>query len=267
MRHFPHHIGDYAAATAHLSFVEDAAYHRLLRVYYRDERPLPAELGACQRIVGARTREERMAVETVLAEFFRLGSDGWRQRRADEELTAYRERTNRARKNGQRGGRPKTQTEPIQEPTDNPVGYSWVSQTEPREKLTINHKPITNNQMTPASGTVCVSDSARAREHTQPIGRAMPISEGWEPSEAALIRLRIGRPDLIGEFYDRRMTAFRLWLREKAVTTHDFEATWLKFMLQSRLAGAGQVIDKTESWDQRRIRLGRAALATGEKTS
>ena len=51
MRHFPHHIGDYAAATAHLSFMEDAAYHRLLRRYYQDEKPLPADLAAVQRLV------------------------------------------------------------------------------------------------------------------------------------------------------------------------------------------------------------------------
>lgn len=61
MRHFAHHIGDYAAATAHLSFVEDAAYHRLLRLYYRDERALPSDVAACQRLVAARSREERAA--------------------------------------------------------------------------------------------------------------------------------------------------------------------------------------------------------------
>ena len=43
MNYFEHHIGDYAAATAHLSWDEDMAYSRLLRWYYQHEKPLPAE--------------------------------------------------------------------------------------------------------------------------------------------------------------------------------------------------------------------------------
>lgn len=139
MHHYPHHIGDYAAATVHLSFIEDAAYCRLLRLYYRDERPLPADLLACQRLAGARTKDERTAVETVLREFFELLDDGWHQTRADREIEAYETRTNTARKNGRLGGRPKTQTEP----NKNPAGYSRDTQTEPTEKLT---RTITQNQ-------------------------------------------------------------------------------------------------------------------------
>jgi uncharacterized protein YdaU (DUF1376 family) len=83
---YKHHIGDYAAATAHLTFTEDAAYTRLLRIYYRDERPLPVEVRAVQRLAGARTPEEQEAVETVLREFFALTDDGWRNKRCDEEI-------------------------------------------------------------------------------------------------------------------------------------------------------------------------------------
>lgn len=86
MNYYKHHIGDYAAATAHLSILEDGAYSRLLRIYYRDEGPLPADVKAVQRLAGARTREEREAVEVVLNEFFDLCDDGWRNKRADEEV-------------------------------------------------------------------------------------------------------------------------------------------------------------------------------------
>lgn len=87
MNFYKHHIGDYAQATAHLSFVEDAAYSRLLRKYYAEERPIPADLKAAQRLVGARSKEEREAVQTVLEEFFELQEDGWHNKRADEELS------------------------------------------------------------------------------------------------------------------------------------------------------------------------------------
>lgn len=86
MNFYKHHIGDYAQATAHLSFVEDAAYSRMLRKYYAEEQPLPVDIKAVQRLVGARTREERAAVETVLEEFFELEDDGWHNKRADIEL-------------------------------------------------------------------------------------------------------------------------------------------------------------------------------------
>lgn len=88
MNFYKHHIGDYAQATAHLSFAEDAAYSRLLRKYYAEEAPIPAELKVAQRLVGARTREEKDAVETVLEEFFELQDDGWHNKRADEEIAA-----------------------------------------------------------------------------------------------------------------------------------------------------------------------------------
>lgn len=146
MRHFAHHIGDYAAATAHLSFVEDAAYHRLLRLYYRDERALPSDVAACQRLVAARSREERAAVEAMLLEFFTLEADGWHQSRADDELAAYSVRANTARENGMRsGGRPKTKRKPKDKPTNNQVGYATDTQEKPSRTLTNNQEPITNS--------------------------------------------------------------------------------------------------------------------------
>lgn len=90
MNYFEHHIGDYAEATSHLSFVEDAAYSRCIRKYYAKERPLPVDVKAVQRLVGARTKEEKDAVETVLAEFFVLGEDGWRNARCDADIAAFK---------------------------------------------------------------------------------------------------------------------------------------------------------------------------------
>lgn len=89
MNYFEHHIGDYAEATAHLSFVEDAAYSRCIRKYYAKEKPLPVDVKAVQRLVGARTKEEKDAVDTVLSEFFVLGEDGWRNARCDADIAAF----------------------------------------------------------------------------------------------------------------------------------------------------------------------------------
>ena len=98
MNYYEHHLGDYAQATAHLTFLEDAAYSRLIRRYYAQERALPADLAAVARLVCARTDEERQAVEPVLAEFFELREDGWHNKRCDEEIERYRQKQDKARR-------------------------------------------------------------------------------------------------------------------------------------------------------------------------
>lgn len=85
------HLGDWAQAVAHLSATEEGIYLRLLRRYYADHKPLPADLTACYRIAGARSPDEQAAVDAVLAEFFALARDGHRNKRADEEIQKYLE--------------------------------------------------------------------------------------------------------------------------------------------------------------------------------
>jgi uncharacterized protein YdaU (DUF1376 family) len=91
LNYFELHLGDYAEATQHLSILEDGVYGRLLRKYYATEKPLPAELDKVQRLIGARSKEERAAVGAVLADFFDLRDDGWHNKRADEEISAFKD--------------------------------------------------------------------------------------------------------------------------------------------------------------------------------
>lgn len=97
MNYFEHHIGDYAAATAHLTLVEDAVYSRLLRRYYRQEGALPADVKQVARLAGARSQEELEAVQAVLDEFFTLTDTGWHNKRADEEIERYQAKQDKAR--------------------------------------------------------------------------------------------------------------------------------------------------------------------------
>lgn len=91
MNFYKHHIGDFDQATRHLSFVEDAAYSRMIRKYYAEEKVLPVDVKKIERLIGARTREEREAVAVVLEEFFVLEDDGWHNKRCDEELAEAQE--------------------------------------------------------------------------------------------------------------------------------------------------------------------------------
>jgi uncharacterized protein YdaU (DUF1376 family) len=117
---YKHHIGDYDADTAHLSWVEDAAYRRLICLYYRREQPVPADIAQACRLVRATSTAERKAVETVLHEFFQFSDDGWRHKRCDEEIDFASKQAEKNRENGKSGGRPrKVKTEP--EPKKNPA--------------------------------------------------------------------------------------------------------------------------------------------------
>ncbi|MNY08778.1 hypothetical protein D3C86_1416490 [compost metagenome] len=89
LNYFEHHIGDYDKNTAHLTACEDGIYHRMLRRYYDKERPLDSAVAEVQRVVRARTREEKNAVAAVLREFFRLEADGWHHDKCDEQLQDF----------------------------------------------------------------------------------------------------------------------------------------------------------------------------------
>lgn len=90
MNYYPFHIGDYLSATRHLTWVEDAAYRRLLDTYYTTEKRLPLDLRAVCRLVLATTDEQREAVRVVLDEFFEQTPEGWKNSRADTEIDAMR---------------------------------------------------------------------------------------------------------------------------------------------------------------------------------
>jgi uncharacterized protein YdaU (DUF1376 family) len=98
MNYIEFHLGDYAAATAHLSWDEDMAYMRLLRAYYSSEAPIPADMKQACRLARATTPAQRTAVETVLQEYFDLRADGWHQKRCDAEIERATDKKEKARR-------------------------------------------------------------------------------------------------------------------------------------------------------------------------
>lgn len=166
MNYFEHHIGDYAAATAHLSLVEDAIYSRLLRRYYLQEEALPVDVKQVARLAGARSQEEQEAVQAVLEEFFSLQADGWHNKRADEEIMRYQAKIEAARENGRRGGRPpKNQLLQEKEPKETqPFSLGSVSETQPKAL----HTPDTNLQ-----------EEQQEQQHVQPLAARCRFAEFW----------------------------------------------------------------------------------------
>lgn len=103
MNYYPFHVGDYLRDTAHLDAMEDLTYRRLLDMYYLSESPISLETDSVSR----RLRLGSQLVILILKEFFQETEQGWIHRRCDVEIASYRARSDRARVNGQAGGRPK----------------------------------------------------------------------------------------------------------------------------------------------------------------
>ena len=78
--------GDYIADTGHLTLAQHGAYLLLMAHYYRTRRPLPANADQLHRVCRCTNDADRAAVDEVLAEFFSLDGDGYRQSRIDREL-------------------------------------------------------------------------------------------------------------------------------------------------------------------------------------
>jgi uncharacterized protein YdaU (DUF1376 family) len=120
MNFYKHHIGD-----------------------YRNEEPIPTETESVLRRLCAKTEEEKLAIQTVLEEFFTRTENGWTHTRCDAELREYRAKAGVARSNGKLGGRPrKTQSvsKQNQQKTE-PVIFRNPDVTETKA----NHKPLTTN--------------------------------------------------------------------------------------------------------------------------
>ena len=89
MFHYPFHVSDYVADTAHLTLEEDIAYRRLLDLYYTNESPIPNDPpGVARRI---RLPKHVEVVASVLQEFFTLSEDEcWHKARCDAEIGKFR---------------------------------------------------------------------------------------------------------------------------------------------------------------------------------
>jgi uncharacterized protein YdaU (DUF1376 family) len=86
MNFYPFHIGDYLSHTNHLSNEEDLAYRRLIDLYYQTEQPFTRNLAW----LAKRVKSTEEIVASILVEFFEETPEGWKNKRADEEIAKYK---------------------------------------------------------------------------------------------------------------------------------------------------------------------------------
>ena len=186
MKYFTLNLGDYAAATGHLSLIEHGVYFKLLNCYYEKQRPIDEALAA--RVIGAKSRAERDALKRILSEFFELRNGAWYNERCEREIADYEGKAEKARRSANARWGQCDRTPP--DPSDRNANASsddmrTHSERNAKAMLTGNR----NSKYTP----VVPKDPAMRSHPEQPSlpglglvaiegGKARP--ERWRPSDA-----------------------------------------------------------------------------------
>lgn len=105
MHYYQREIKDIMAKTAHLSMIEHGAYARIFDAYILNERPLKTD--EIYRATGAITKHERIAIDSVLGQFYHLVEGVWRNDDAEKILDKFhrRQSVNRQNATGKNGGK------------------------------------------------------------------------------------------------------------------------------------------------------------------
>lgn len=97
MNYYKHNIGDYRRDTHALSLLEHGIYRTMLDQYYLDEKPLNIDREKLMRSLGIRTDNERMALNSILDDFFIETNDGYEHKRCERDLRDIYEKSEKAR--------------------------------------------------------------------------------------------------------------------------------------------------------------------------
>jgi uncharacterized protein YdaU (DUF1376 family) len=84
---------EYAAQTRHLSELEDLVYRRCIDLYYGHKQPFPDAAWVAKRI----QISDVQVVDSILKEFFRFGEDGYSYQQADDDLSDFEVKSQKAR--------------------------------------------------------------------------------------------------------------------------------------------------------------------------
>jgi len=146
VNYYERHIGDYLKDTAHLSLLEHGVYTRLMDVYYTRECAIPALDVA--RLVGARSKDEKEALQAVLSEFFQLTDGAHAQDRCDREIARFKDKQAKAKRSADaRWSKPETQTDGNADALPNAM-RTHSEGNAPRARP---QTPVTSNQEPPIS--------------------------------------------------------------------------------------------------------------------
>ena len=181
MHYYRFNIGDYHSHTSHLDPLEDIAYRRMIDWCYLHEKQLPKDIDEIARLIRMRTHNECIAV--VMREFFTLQSDGYFSQRIEDEIVAYKAKSNKAKESAKARWHNKGVS-------DDANALRTKSERNANHKpITNNHKPITINQVKTKDITDLFNDmtslpkvkvlSDARKKAIMRLGKEIPTIDAW----------------------------------------------------------------------------------------
>jgi uncharacterized protein YdaU (DUF1376 family) len=247
MNFYPFHIGDYISHTSHLTNEEDLAYRRLIDLYYQTEQPFTRNLAW----LAKRIKSTEEIVALVLVEFFEETEEGWKNKRADEEIAKY--------KAMQEGGR-KGAAMRWGKGSDNPPKHPPMP--------TKNQEPLTKNH------SIEVAKAPKAKR----LEKDLQLPKDWEDFCKAT-RADLKPQEVFDQFKDYWVSVggqkgtkldwtatWRNWVRnqrQQSVTTQDkpygrWDATLASTMARGKELGILPRVGETEGQYRERLKQGGA---------
>lgn len=265
MNYYAHHLGDYARDTAHLTMLEHGAYRTLLDRYYSTEAGIPAD--QVYRISRARSREEKQAVDAVLADFFTLEDGVWINKRAQEEINkaaAKKPDADKKRDNDKERQRRARERRKVLFEALSAMGIHmrWNATTDElqaaldSEKSAERHAPVTRDSST-CHAPVTVDNTCTKTPITNnqylkpnPLASGLPTSGPPTPAGAVCARLRRAGISAVNPSHPRLLTLIEAGCTEDEFADVAAEAggkgfAWILATVEGRrrdAAAAGPVV-------------------------
>jgi uncharacterized protein YdaU (DUF1376 family) len=247
MNFYPFHIGDYISHTSHLTNEEDLAYRRLIDLYYQTEQPFTRNLTW----LAKRVKSTEEVIATVLVEFFEETEEGWKNKRADEEIAKYK-----AMQEGGRKGAAMRWGKGSDSPPKHPL------------MLTKNQEPLTKNH------SIEVAKAPKAKR----LEKTLELPKDWEDF-CKTTRSDLKPQEVFEQFKDYWVSiggqkgtkldwtaTWRNWVRnqrQQSVTTQDkpygrWDSTLASTMARGKELGILPKVGETEGQYRERLKQGGA---------
>jgi len=212
MNFYPFHIGDYISHTSHLTNEEDLAYRRLIDFYYQTEQPFTRNLTW----LAKRVKSTEEIIATVLVEFFEETEEGWKNKRADEEIAKYK-----AMQEGGRKG----------------AAMRWGKGSDSHPKhppmLTKNQEPLTKNH------SIEVAKAPKAKR----LEKDLELPKDWEDF-CKTTRADLKPQEVFDQFKD-----YWVSVGGQKGTKLDWTATWRNWVRNQRQQSATTQDKPYSRWD------------------
>lgn len=195
MHYYQFNIGDYAAATRHLSPIEDIAYRRLLDLAYTTEAPIIHDIRQVSRQINL--REHQQEVEDVLMEFFESVEEGWIHNRVLKEIEATGGRSEKAKQSAKVRWDKVRNANAMREECECNANASKNHANASLSDATQDPRPITQDQLPTNSKPLVASDAGRPDcphekiiELYHEVLPELKAVKLWTPKRKALLQAR-----------------------------------------------------------------------------